>query len=217
MPRALLIDLDGTLTDLKPGITNCIRSAIEQSGRTAPPADDLEWCIGPPLLESFKLLLPGAGDQAALDALAHYRVRFGEKGLYENTLYPGIPEFLGAMKDAGRDLFVATSKPHVYAGPILEHFELDGYFTGIYGSEMDGTRADKRQLLAHLLAQEELDGADTIMIGDRRHDVEAARSAGAGAVWADWGYGDEAEREEVQPDHICRSAAELSALLADMA
>ena len=157
--RTLLIDLDGTLTDPKPGITNCIGHALERLGHPAPPADDLVWCIGPPLLDSFRKLLPGAGEEAAREALALYRERFGDVGIYENTLYEGAEAFLAAMQDQHRRMFLATTKPHVYAGPILAHFKLDGYFDGVYGSELDGVRADKRDLLGHLLAEQNLAGA----------------------------------------------------------
>ena len=214
--RTLLIDLDGTLTDPKPGITNCIGHALERLGHPAPPADDLVWCIGPPLLDSFRKLLPGAGEEAAREALTLYRERFGDVGIYENTLYEGAEAFLAAMQDQHRRMFLATTKPHVYAGPILAHFKLDGYFDGVYGSELDGVRADKRDLLGHLLAEQNLAGAQCMMIGDRIHDLAAARHVGALGVWADWGYGDAAERAEAAPDHVCGSLGELADLMRDM-
>lgn len=211
--RALLLDLDGTLTDPKLGITNCIRHALTALGCEAPPADALLWCIGPPLLESLRTLV---GDARAERALALYRARFGERGMFENEVYAGMADLVAAEAARGRRLFLATSKAHVYARPILEHFGLAAHFTAIYGAELDGMRTDKCDLLRHLVQAEDLDPAQAIMIGDRRFDVEAARAVGALAVWADWGYGEPAERDAAGADHICRSVAELRDLLAGM-
>lgn len=215
-PRTLLIDLDGTLTDPKPGITNCIRHALEQLGRPVPGADDLTWCIGPPLMDSFRNLLPDAGEDVAARALSLYRERFQVTGMYENVVYDGTAEFLNAMRGQGRRLLLATSKPHVYANPILEHFGLDEYFDGVYGSGLDGTRADKRELLSHLLAEQGLAGSDCVMIGDRIQDTSAARHVGALSVWADWGYGETAERISAAPDYVCAAMPQLSDLLGRM-
>ena len=212
--RALLLDLDGTLTDPKLGITNCIRHALTALDCEAPEADALHWCIGPPLLESLRTLV---GDERAEHALALYRARFGELGMFENEVYAGMAELVAVEAARGRRLFLATSKAHVYARPILEHFGLAAHFAGIYGAELDGTRVDKRELLRHLVAAEGLDPAQAIMVGDRRFDIEAARAVGALAIWADWGYGEAAERDAAQPDYISRSTAELAALLRDLA
>ena len=134
--------LQGTLTDPKPGITNCIRYALERLDCPAPAADDLTWCIGPSLLGSFETLL---GDHhLATRALALYRERFGDIGLFENAVYPGIADVLAASQAAGHRLLVATSKPTVYATRIIDHFGLSAYFEAVCGSELDGTRADHR-------------------------------------------------------------------------
>jgi len=209
----LLIDLDGTLTDPKPGITRCIQYALKELGKEAPDIDDLVWCIGPPLLESFKVLLKDEEGTLAAKALALYRDRFGDVGLYENDVYGGIPELLAEQAGNGRRLFVASSKPQVYVHPILEHFDLATHFEGIYGSELDGTRTDKRDLLRHLFDQEKLSPSETLMIGDRVHDVEGARAVGIPVVWVDWGYGSDTEREVCVPDHICGSLSDLRTLL----
>jgi len=211
--RTLLLDLDGTLSDPKLGITNCIRHALETLGIAAPAPDDLHWCIGPPLRESFCQLV---GEPVADRALALYRARFGARGMYENELYPGMDDLLAREAANGRRIFLATSKPHVYAGPIVEHFRLKAHFAGVYGSELDGTRVDKCELLRHLVAAEGIDPAAAVMVGDRRFDVEAARAVGALAVWADWGYGEAAERDAARPDHICRTVEELARLLAEL-
>ena len=212
MIRNILFDLDGTLTDPKPGIAGCIQFALTELGIEAPAVDELLWCIGPPLKESFeKLLGERAGETGR--ALELYRLRFGKFGMYENDLYDGVPALLESLAGAGKTLFVATSKPHIYANPILEHFGLAPYFKAVYGSELDGTRADKRDLLGVLLAEQELNVAETVMIGDRRHDVEGAGAHGLTTIWADWGYGDDVERDAVNPDHICATIDNLKDIL----
>ncbi len=210
MIRNILFDLDGTLTDPKTGIVGCIRYALAELGVEAPVDDELLWCIGPPLKQSFEKLLAGRRDEAER-ALALYRVRFGDVGMYENDVYDGVPALLETLSD--RNLFVATSKPQVYAKPILEHFGLAHYFQGIYGSELDGARSDKRHLLGHLLAEQKLTAAETVMIGDRRHDAEGARANGLTTIWVEWGYGDKAECDEVKPDHICPTIDHLANVL----
>ena len=147
--RAVFFDLDGTLTDPKPGITQCIAHAMTKLGRTAPEPDSLRWCIGPPLRGSFARLLD-TDDDAMLDrAIALYRERFGTVGLFENALYPGIADAIETVRAGGLATFVATSKPHVFATRIVAHFGLAPLFDHVYGSELDGTRVDKGELLAH--------------------------------------------------------------------
>ncbi len=185
--RALLFDLDGTLTDPKQGITRSIQYALDKLGQAVPETDDLVWCIGPPLQESFAQLLGGPGqvDQA----MTLYRERFSAKGLFENAVYPGITDVLEAMQADGVELYVATSKPHVYATRIVEHFELSRFFTAIFGPELDGTRREKTALIAHLLAEQKLDPKNCVMIGDREHDIFGARANAVATVAVTWGYG----------------------------
>ena len=191
--NAVFFDLDGTLTDPKPGITQCIAHALSGLGRTPPDLDELRWCIGPPLRGTFARLLDTT-DGAMLDrAIALYRERFGTVGMFENALYPGIPEAVAAVRSAGFPTFVATSKPHVYAVQIVAHFGLDRLFDGVYGSELDGTRVDKGDLIAHALAEQKLDPARVVMIGDREHDMIGAQRNGVRAIGVTYGYGDEDE------------------------
>lgn len=211
MMRTLLLDLDGTLTDPKLGITNCIRYALERMGMAAPSADELHWCIGPPLIESFRTLVGAGGD--ADRALVLYRERYATLGMFENELYSGIADLVAGQAALGRRLYLATSKPHVFAKPILEHFKLAGHFTEIYGSELDGTRVDKRDLLKYIAEREGIAPGTAIMVGDRRFDVEGAREIGATSIWAEWGYGEAEERDSVGPDAICAEPAELAAIL----
>ncbi|MEM1199597.1 MAG: HAD family hydrolase [Pseudomonadota bacterium] len=208
---AICFDLDGTLTDPKEGIIGCIRYALERLGAPQPDSDEeLTWCIGPPLLGSFEQLV---GDKAP-EALALYRERFGDVGLFENAVYPGIRNVLEALKGEDRRLFVATSKPTVYATRILEHFELNGFFEHIYGSELDGTRADKTELLAWVLSRSELDASATVMIGDRRHDVIGARNNGLDAIGVLYGYGSSEELSEAGARVLCEAPEDLLAQLA---
>lgn len=191
----LLFDLDGTLTDPFPGITECIFYALGRLGRQTPQREDLRWCIGPPLKESFKKLLGSDDDKMAETALTLYRERFGSLGLFENEVYEGIPEALGALQRNGLRLHLATSKPRVFAEQIMVHFGLERYFKGIHGSELDGTRSDKTHLIAHILASEAIAASETTMIGDREYDMIGAKMNGVPGVGVLWGYGTKKELE----------------------
>jgi len=203
----LFFDLDGTLTDPKPGITGSIQYALEKLDRPVPSQDELAWCIGPPLRASFVALL--GGEELADRAVALYRERFGEVGLFENSLYPDIPAVLAALARSPRRLFVATSKPHVFASRIIEHFGLAGYFEHIFGSELDGSRVDKADLLAYALTQSGVDPSQALMIGDRSHDVAGARANGIDAVGVTYGYGTEAELIEAGAILLCASSGAI--------
>ncbi len=190
-PRALVFDLDGTLTDPKPGITGSVQYALAKLGRPVPSQDELEWVIGPPLKGAFARLLGPGGDVD--EGVRLYRERYSVTGLFENEVISGIPELLDNLLADNRILYVATSKPRVFAQRILDHFELSRRFAAIHGSELDGTRADKKDLLRFVVDTEGLDPASAIMIGDREHDVFGARSVGIGTIGVRWGYGSDAE------------------------
>ena len=211
---AVFFDLDGTLTDPKPGITACIRHALTGLGRAAPPADDLLWCIGPPLPKTFATLLETTDDALVWRAMALYRERFGTVGLFENALYPGVPEAVASVRAAGFATYVMTSKPHVYATRIVEHFGLAPLFDGVYGSELDGTRVDKADLIAYALAQERLEPARVVMIGDREHDAIGARRCGVRAIGVTYGYGSESELRAHGAELIAHAPAAIPALVA---
>jgi len=214
--RAVLFDLDGTLTDPKPGITECIRHALRRLGRTPPHPDELLWCIGPPLTGNFARLL-GTEDSALIaSAVALYRERFATVGLYENALYPGIPEALTRVRAAGWATYVATSKPHVFARRIVEHFGLADSFDAVYGSELDGTRVDKGDLIAYAIGEEKLTPARAVMVGDREHDVIGARRCGMRVIGVSYGYGAEAELRAHGADLIAPSPDSIPSLLATL-
>jgi phosphoglycolate phosphatase len=204
----LLFDLDGTLTDPGRGITRCIQHALEGLGRSAPPAADLAWCVGPPLRESLAQLL-GTSDASLIEqAVALYRERFSSVGMYENAVYSGVREGLLDLRRDGHQLWVATSKPHVYARQILAHFGLLPMFVAVYGSELSGERTDKPLLIRHLLGAERWD-EPPCMVGDRRHDVEGAHANGLRAIGVLWGYGSRAELEAAGADVLVACMPQL--------
>ena len=210
---AVLFDLDGTLTDPFEGITRSIQHALEKMSARAVEAADLRWCIGPPLWDSFRVLLE-TDDKAQLDeAVAHYRERYTVTGLYENSLIQGIPEVLAELTGAGVKLHVCTSKPHAYAGKIVEHFGLMPHFGKVYGSELDGTRSAKAELIAHVLSEEGLAAEETAMIGDRKHDLIGANANGVKGVGVLWGYGSREELAAENPVLIAERPADLERLL----
>jgi len=205
-PRVVFFDLDGTLTDPKPGITGCIQYALKRLGEPVPGQDALEWCIGPPLFDSFEKLV---GAERAGQGVEFYRERFGDVGLFENEVYPGIPAALSTLLESDLRLFVASSKPKVYVDRILEHFDLVGFFEVAYGSNLDGTRVDKRELLSHALATERVVAAEATMVGDRGADAIGAACNGMPFVGVLYGYG---SREELHQAGATRFAAHPSDL-----
>lgn len=212
--NAVLFDLDGTLTDPREGITRCIAYALERMGIEPPPLDPLTFAIGPPLRGSLAQLL-GTSDRAAVErALALYRERFAEVGLFENAPYEGIHDALDAIRGTGARLFVATSKPLVYAARIVSRFGMDAHFVEVHGCELDGTREDKRDLLAYLLPRHGIAPEHAVMIGDRGADMRAACHHGVRAVGALWGYGSAEELREAGAHALCESPAHLPITLA---
>jgi phosphoglycolate phosphatase len=203
----IYFDLDGTLTNPKPGITRSIQYALARLDQPVPPENELTWCIGPPLHASLKKLV---GTDALADrALLLYRERFADIGLFENEAYHGIEETLSAIAAPGRRMFVATSKPAIYAERIIDHFGLRRYFQRVYGSELDGTRVDKVELLRYALDTAKVDPAQAIMIGDRSHDIVGARRNGMTAVGVLYGYGSEGELRDAGAHHICATHPNL--------
>jgi phosphoglycolate phosphatase len=192
----LLFDLDGTLTDPYQGITKCISHALEKMGRKSPPQMSLRWCIGPPLKDSLSKLLESEDNDLSEKALSFYRERYSIIGIYENEVYKDIPEALETLNKIGHNLFVATSKPGIYAKRIIDHFELQKYFKNIHGSELDGTRVEKTNLISYILKTESIIPAETIMIGDREHDILGAKENRIRSIGVLWGYGTKDELEK---------------------
>ena len=211
--QTVFFDLDGTLTDPMEGITGCIQHALRELDRQVLPAEQLTWCIGPPLLESLRALV---GDELADRALALYRERFADVGLYENELYPGVVDTLQAFSAAGARLFVASSKPEVYVQRIVAHFAIGDFFDGVFGSRLDGTRVDKSELLRFALAQTHTVAATTTMVGDREHDVIGARQNGMRTVGVLYGYGSAEELEQAGAHALANTPQELVSVLVDL-
>ncbi len=209
MPTHIYFDLDGTLTDPYEGITKCILYALDELGFPHPDDDYLYNCIGPPLWDTFPELV---GETLTQRAVELYRERFVEFGWKENTPYEGIADALEAVAAAGHTLFVATAKPHMHAARIIEHFGMGDFIHNVYGSELDGTRATKGDLLA--FAIERNPGADTrVMIGDRKHDLIGALANDMTPIGVAWGYGSIEELTEAGAAAIAQSPRELADLL----
>ena len=209
----LLFDLDGTLTNPFAGITNCIRHALTELGADVSSAEELGWCIGPPLHGSFKTLLDTEDDELAARALAIYRERFGTIGLFENEIYPGIVDCLSELKSKGYSLSVATSKPSVFAKRIIDHFDLTEFFLSVDGAELDGTHGDKTSLIAHILQRDNLQPGEVIMIGDRKYDITGAADNGVRGIGVLWGYGTREELESAGASSLVEIPGELLSVI----
>ena len=210
----LLFDLDGTLTDNFTGIAASIRHALARLDAHAPDDAALRQCVGPPLRATFARLLATDDATTIERAIVHYRERFADVGWRENVPYPGIDEALDALHGAGARLYVCTAKPQVYAERIVAHFGLARFFRGVFGADLAGRFDDKATLMAHLLAQEGVAAARASMIGDRGHDIRAARANGVRAVAVHWGYGSDEELADADA-HVGVPGDLPRALLAD--
>lgn len=212
----VLFDLDGTLTDPKPGITQCVQYALRCMGIEEPDLDKLEPFIGPPLTDSFREFY-GMDQEQAAEAVAKYRERFSEKGLYENEIYPGMKQMLENLKTAGCHLAVASSKPEHFVKLILEYFDIDGYFEVIVGSELDGTRCQKEEVVAEALRRFFPDGNipcdDIVMVGDRKFDIIGGREMGLHQIGVAYGYAPEGELEAAEAEYIVNDLDELERVL----
>jgi phosphoglycolate phosphatase len=209
----VLFDLDGTLTDPREGIVACLKYALLGLGHDCPSDLDLARFIGPPLKESFAVLLHTADRKQINAAVELYRQRFSSKGMLENTVYPGIHSALTTLRGRGALLFVTTSKPRVFAERIVEHFGLKEYFCAVYGSELDGTRSDKSELIAHVLQAESLSPHSTVMVGDRAHDVVGAKVHGVFPIGVLWGYGSSDELIAAGATTLCAKPETLDNML----
>jgi phosphoglycolate phosphatase len=213
---AALFDLDGTLTDPREGITRSLAYALERMGVEPPPLDDMLFAIGPPLRGSLARLLGTESPAAVERAIALYRERFADVGLFENQPYEGVAEVLAELAASGTRLMVATSKPTVFARRIVERFALDAHFEAVHGCELDGAREDKRDLLAHVIPAHGLDPATSVMIGDRGADMRAARHHGMHALGALWGYGSGEELRQAGAHALCAAPVDVRAAMAGL-
>ena len=209
----LLFDLDGTLTDPVEGITNCAKYALEKFDIYPLDRKELFPYIGPPLVYSF-MNFHGLSQEDAQRAVVYYRERFSVVGWQENEVHDGIPELLSELRDRGVKLMVATSKPEEFTNHILQHFDLAQYFTFVAGCTLSGLRPEKADVIAYVREKyPEITADNTVMIGDRKFDVEGAHKCGLPAVGVLYGYGDCAEMEAVKADFIVEDIPALRDLL----
>ena len=205
----LLFDLDGTLTNPQEGITKCVQHALRAFGIEEPDLEKLIPFIGPPLIQSF-MEFYNMSEEDARKAVAVYRERFSTVGLFENFPYPGIADMLAELKAQGKILAVASSKPTIYVRRILEKFELAPYFDVVEGSNLDGTRVDKKEVIAEVLSQLDNPSADDLlMIGDRKFDVIGAREMGFGCVGVRFGFAAPDELEQSGAIYIADTVRDL--------
>ena len=206
----ILFDLDGTLTDSEPGIINSAQHALAAFGIRIDPAE-LRSFIGPPLINSFRDTA-GLDEADARRAIAIYREYFSVQGLYENALYPGVPDLLAALREAGNTLAVATSKPEIFARRIIDHFRIAPFFEAVCGADLEGLRSEKPDVIRYALDRLH-HPAKVIMVGDRKHDIIGAHENGLDAVGVLYGYGTRAELEQAGASRFAATVPELETLL----
>lgn len=219
MYNYILFDLDGTLTDPKLGITSSVQYALRALGIEEPSLDKLEPFIGPPLADSFREFY-GLDEEQTATAVARYRERFNDQGIYENEIYPGTAQMLASLKASGKKLAIASSKPTLYVERILDYFDIRAYFDYIVGSNMDGTRGRKEEVVEEALRQmvpsemtPAVKKAAVAMVGDRRFDIEGAKEHGITSVGVSFGYAPEGELEQAGADYIVDTVDALAELL----
>ncbi len=213
MKDYIFFDLDGTLTDSQEGILNSLRYTLKFYGIEYPD-EKLKTFIGPPILETFKKL--GFTGEKGRECVKKYREYFAKKGIFENRVYDGMENLLKELKNSGRHLAIATSKPEEYAVRIAEHFGIAKYFDCICGCNMDETRSDKAEVIAYALESCSLHKDDTgrvLMVGDRYIDIEGAHKNSICAAAVLYGYGSRKEFEEYGADYIAATVNELQALI----
>ena len=212
--HTIFFDLDGTLTDSAPGILACVRYAMDKMGIPTGEEVTAQNFIGPPLMRSFARVY-GLNEDDCRQAVVYYRERFSAVGLFENSVYPGVPEMLQTLKDASKRLVLATSKPEIYTLRILEHFDLAKYFDHVSGALMDGARDEKPEVLRHGMALCGLsDGEGCAMVGDRATDISAGHDCGMLGIGVLYGGGDRAELHEA--DRLAATVADIAPLLLNL-
>ena len=202
------LDLDGTLTDPKIGITKSIRYAMNKLGQPISEKVDLDWTIGPSLWYSFEKM--GLNSDDADKAVNYYRERYTKIGLFENHVYPGIPKALEELKANHLKMYLMTSKPHSYAKKITAHFGISKFLTYEFGSELDGTNIDKADLIKNALRLLKIPAKDAVMVGDRKYDIIGAKKNAVKTIGVSWGYGSDVELKKAKPDYIVNNPLELT-------
>ena len=209
--KHILFDLDGTLTDPMMGITKSVRYALNYYGIEVKDLNDLLPFIGPPLRDSFKEYY-GFDEAKANEAVEKYREYYKTDGIFDNKVYQGMVECLQTLKDNGKKLYVATSKPEFFAKQIIEHFSLSKYFEYVGGSEFN-SREKKAEVIEYVLKTNQIDNDDVIMVGDRKPDIIGAHENKIPCVGVLYGYGTEDELKQYQADYLVSTVEELTELL----
>jgi phosphoglycolate phosphatase len=210
--RNILFDLDGTLTDPREGIVKSILHAVGELGIFENNPLELDAFIGPPLAESFRERY-GLSEEMTDRAIRVYREYFSTRGKFENRIYPGIREMLDTLAGNGCKLFIATSKPTIFANQIAEYFDMATLFTDVVGCNLDNTRSDKTEVISHIIEHHRLEPARTLMVGDRKHDLIGAANCGIASLAVAYGYGTLAELEGLGALGVAADVKELGALL----
>ncbi len=213
--KYILFDLDGTITDSHEGIINCIKYALGEMGYIIPSDEELGGYIGPPLYKGFQDIA-GMEHEEALKAAAIYRSKYSVTGLFENKPYDGIEEVLKVLKEHGKVIMLATSKPEEYAIRILRHFNLSVYFDGITGGLPDGSRNDKDIIIEESITRLGLSSSDKsniIMVGDRKYDIIGAKACGIASAGVYYGFAKKGELEAAGADYIINTVSEITDLL----
>ena len=209
----ILFDLDGTLTDPSEGIVNCIIHTLKKLNLPVPAREKLATWIGPPLRENFANFLDTEDPEVIENAVTIFRDRFSDVGLFENQVYDEIPVLLKTLRSSGKTLFIITGKPEPYAKRILAHFQMASCFQSIYGAHLDGTFDDKSDLLGHVLVKEGIEPDRSIMIGDRKHDIMAARRHNIATIGVTYGFGTEHELKTAGADTVVHTPGKLLNML----
>lgn len=211
--KYIFFDLDGTLTDPMTGITRSVQYALKSYGIEEPDLEKLTPFIGPPLKDSF-MKYYGFSEEKATEAIGRYREYFAVTGIFENQVYDGIPRMLKNLKDRGKTLLVATSKPELFAEQILEHFHLKAYFSFVGGASMDEVRVKKEDVIAYVMESVRMaDVKEAVMVGDREHDIIGGKKNGMDTVGVLFGYGSRQELKAVGADILAASVKELEEIL----
>jgi phosphoglycolate phosphatase len=211
--QAVLLDLDGTLADSRPGIEACFHHMLAELGHDPAIAGELSWAVGPPMAVSIGTLLAKYGDDRVDLGIATYRARYTTVGIYECAAFPGVKEMLEALTGAGRLLSVATSKRRDFAERVVDYLGFRHYLPRVYGALPGGGLDDKKDLLAEILRAEDYEPATTVMVGDRLHDIHAARANNLRSIGVLWGYGGEAELREARADKLAATPGEVVGLI----
>lgn len=210
---AVLLDLDGTLADSRPGIVASLQLTLAAMGHDPAAAGDLTWAVGPPIGMAIETLLKMFDDDRVAKGVAVYRARYSEVGLYDCIAYPGVAEMLTALVSVEHTLCLATSKRRDFAQRVLNYLGFQRFIPTVYGALPEGGLDDKKDLLAELLRVEGYDAAKAVMVGDRLHDIHAAKANGLRSIGVLWGYGGDAELKGAGADALAATPADVPRLI----